>query len=60
MLNGQVGEKKEKSMYKYVIRKEYQPVRLEFEKIIRKIHHYMREKHDFTFQHKLIGIRSKH
>lgn len=60
MLNGRVGEKKEKIMYEYVTRKEYQPVRLELEEIIRKVHHYMRDKHDLTFQHKLIGSGSRH
>ncbi len=47
-------------MYEYVTRKEYQPVRLELEEIIRKVHHYMRDKHDLTFQHKLIGSGSRH
>ena len=59
MLNGRVGEKKEKIMYEYVTRKEYQPVQLELEEIIRKVHHYMRDKHDLTFQHKLIRQRIK-
>lgn len=60
MLNGRVGEKKEKIMYEYVTRKEYQPVRLELEEIIRKVHHYMRDKHNLAFQHKLIGSGSRH
>ena len=37
---------KEKNMYEYVKRSEYQPIRLELEGVIRKVHHYMREKYN--------------
>lgn len=47
-------------MYEYVSKKEYGPVRLELEEIIRKVHHYMRKNFDLTFQHKLIGSGSRH
>lgn len=47
-------------MYEYVKKSEYQPVRLELEEIIRKIHHYMRTNYKLTFQHKLIGSGNRH
>lgn len=47
-------------MYEYVKRNEYQSIRLELERIIQKIHQYMRKEYNLTFQHKLIGSGSKH
>ena len=47
-------------MYEYVKRKEYQPVRLELEEIIRKVHHYMRKEYNLTFEHRLIGSGHRH
>lgn len=47
-------------MYEYVKKSEYQPVRLELEEIIRKVHHYMRTNYKLTFQHKLIGSGNRH
>lgn len=47
-------------MYEYVNRSEYQPVRLELEEVIRKVHHFMRKKYGITFQHRLIGSGRKH
>ena len=44
--------------YEYVKRKEYQPVRLELEQIIKKVQDYAREY--FTFQFKLVGSGDKH
>lgn len=47
-------------MFEYVTKREYQPVRLELEKIIQKVHHYMRKEHNISFQHKLIGSGNRH
>ena len=47
-------------MFEYVKKKEWQPVRLELEKIIEKVHTYMRKNHKITFQHKLIGSGNRH
>jgi len=47
-------------MYEYVKRSEYQPVRLELEEIIQKVHRYMKKEFGITFQHKLIGSGKRH
>lgn len=44
--------------YEYVLKKEYKPVRLELEQIIKKVQDYVREY--FTFQFKLVGSGDKH
>lgn len=46
--------------YEYVARAEYQPVRERLEQIIHKVQTVMREKHDTTFQYRLIGSGKKH
>ena len=47
-------------MYEYVNKKEYQPIRLELEKIIRRVHRYMKERYGLSFQHRLIGSGNRH
>lgn len=44
--------------YEYVSKNEYQPVRRELEKIIKKVQDLVRD--DFTFQFKLVGSGGKH
>jgi len=60
MLNGRIGDKGEKSMYEYVPKNEYQPVRNQLEVIIHNIQKYMREKFKTTFQYRLIGSGGRH
>lgn len=47
-------------MYEYVTKAEYQPVREEIEKIIRKVRTYMWKHHQTKFQDRLIGSGKRH
>ena len=47
-------------MYEYVTKAEYQPIREEIEKIIKKTQVYMKKNFKTTFQFRLIGSGSRH
>ena len=54
-------ERKEiESMYEYVAKSEYAPVKKELERIIKCVQIEMREKHDLTFHFQLIGSGRRH
>lgn len=59
-LYGRHGRKGDISMYEYVKKSEYAPVRKELEQIINRVQVYMRKNYGLAFQFRLIGSGQRH